>query len=324
MELPAALRHAVDRALEGISLAELTHAAGTLSARYRGEVRDGHLHLSDEQRVLAYLATRLPATYAAIRTSLEETALADPTFAPRRQLDIGAGPGSALWAASECWPELDEALLVEASPVMRSWGEKLSLHNTTVRSEWRQGDRLEDLASLKPYDLVSMAYVLNELPPAMQGPLIERLWALTAGVLVIVEPGTPAGWSRLMEARARLLAAGAHLLAPCPHAEACPLLAPDWCHFSRKVARSRIHRQAKGADVPWEDEKFCYLAAARHPGQPPAARLIAPPRAGSGRVNLTLCEANGTRCERLFTRRDGALFKAARRLDWGEGLKTPS
>ncbi len=88
MELPSALRGAVDHRLDDVSLSALTEAAATLSARYRGEVQDGRLHLSDGMRVLAYLATRLPATYAAIRTSLAQTALAAPNFTPRSLLDI--------------------------------------------------------------------------------------------------------------------------------------------------------------------------------------------------------------------------------------------
>src|SRR5438128_2033160 len=115
MELPPVLRHAVERALEGVALADLTRAADALSQRYRTEVRDGRLHLSDETAARAYLATRLPATYAATAASLAAVAEARPDFTPRSVLDVGAGPGSALWAAAQCWPTLDDALLVEAS-----------------------------------------------------------------------------------------------------------------------------------------------------------------------------------------------------------------
>ena len=83
-------------------------------------------------------------------------------------------------------------------------------------------------------------------------------------MLIAVEPGNPAGWSRILQVRERLIALGAHIAAPCPHAFACPVVAPDWCH-SRRVARSRMHRRIKFADVPWEDEKFIYLAASREP-----------------------------------------------------------
>lgn len=320
MELPAALRQAVDQALEGVALAELARAAERLSRRYRGEVRDGGFHLSDDLAARAYLATRLPATYAAIRASLAAVTEARPDFAPRTLLDLGAGPGSALWAAADCWPGLEQALLIEGSPAIRRWGETLAA-DLPVAAVWRAADLTGPLPDLPPSDLVTLSYVLDELAPETRERLVERLWAATRDTLVIVEPGTPAGWTRILAARARLIAAGAALLAPCPHALACPLAAPDWCHFSRRVARSRLHRQAKGGEVPWEDEKFLYLAASRQPA--PAAlgaRVIAPPRGASGQVLLKLCQADGTATARRVTRREGALFKMARRLEWGDGL----
>lgn len=320
MELPFALRQAVDRALEGVGLSELTRAADALSRRYRAEVRDGRFHLSDDMAARAYLATRLPATYAAIRAAFAAVAAAQADFAPATLLDVGAGPGSALWAAADCWPGLADAVLIEGSPAIRAWGERLSAQATPTRIEWQAGDVAADLPNLAPRDLVTLAYVLGELAPEARDRLVDRLWTLTAGVLVIVEPGTPAGWTRILAAREWLIAAGARLLAPCPHMAACPLSPPDWCHFARRVARSRLHRQAKGAEVPWEDEKYVYIAAARRAGRPVEARVIAPPRMGSGRISLKLCQRDGTAAERLLTRRDGVAFKTARRLGWGDAL----
>jgi ribosomal protein RSM22 (predicted rRNA methylase) len=320
MELPTALRQGVDRALDGVSLAELSRAAEELSRRYRAELRDGRLHVADDLAARAYLATRLPATYAAIRASLDGVARSRPDFVPATLLDIGAGPGSAAWAAADCWPSVRDALLVEKSGAMRRWGERLLAAAGLAHVAWRAEDLVGGLPDLAPRDLVTSAYVLDELAPAARDALVDRMWALASDVLLIVEPGTPAGWGRILAARARLIAAGAHLLAPCPHAAACPLAAPDWCHFSRRVARSGLHRRAKGAEVPWEDEKFIYLAAARRPGLRPAARVIARPRQGSGQASLKLCRSDGTAGEELRTRRQGAAFKAFRRLDWGDVL----
>ena len=88
MELPSALRAAVDQALEGISTAEIAKAAEALSQRYRSETRDGQYHLGDDPSARAYLAVRLPATYAAIRASMSALAELRPEFAPRTMLDI--------------------------------------------------------------------------------------------------------------------------------------------------------------------------------------------------------------------------------------------
>ena len=56
MELPVLLRQAIDHALEGVSLADLTRAAALLSERYRGEMRDDRWHLSDDLAAIAHLA----------------------------------------------------------------------------------------------------------------------------------------------------------------------------------------------------------------------------------------------------------------------------
>lgn len=320
MELPAPLRQGVDSLLEKVPLPALKQAARTLSERYRAELRDGRLHMGEEMAVKAYLATRLPATYAAVRASLEALADARPDFQPKTLLDIGAGPGTMLWATTDAWPELEQAVLVEASAAVRKVGQSLAAGTIAVRTEWVAGDATIDLDGLKAADLVSIAYVLDEVAPASLPKLVDRLWQLTADTLLVVEPGTPAGWQRILAARQQLIAAGAHVLAPCPHKAPCPLAPPDWCHFSRRVARSRLHRLVKEAEVPWEDEKFIYLAASRQPASARAARVLAPPKGGSGKVVLKLCRPDGSADEQLFSKRDGDVFKAARRVDWGDTL----
>jgi ribosomal protein RSM22 (predicted rRNA methylase) len=136
--------------------------------------------------------------------------------------------------------------------------------------------------------------------------------------MVLVEPGTPAGFERIRLARAALFDAGARAIAPCPHSHACPIVAPDWCHFAVRLARSRDHRLAKQADRSFEDEKFSYLAVSR--GLVPATaapRVIAPPRIGKGDVRLRVCDTPGL-AERRISRRDKLDYKAAKKLGWGD------
>ncbi len=147
-----------------------------------------------------------------------------------------------------------------------------------------------------PFDLVVVGYALTEIADAVLPTLIDALWALTSGALAIVEPGTPRDHARLMAVRERLIALGAAVLAPCPHAAPCPLAAPDWCHFSVRLPRSRAHKLLKGAEAPFEDEKFAYLAVARGGGPSAPARVIAPPRAGKAGISLKLCTDKGI-CE---------------------------
>src|SRR3954470_16515224 len=137
MELPPPLRQAVDRALSGMAAADLATAAAALSQRYRGERRDSSPHVANERDALAYLATRLPATYAAVRASLDVVADARPDFVPTTLLDVGAGPGTVLWAAADCWPEITDATLVEASRVFRACGERLAAEASLPRVSWQ-------------------------------------------------------------------------------------------------------------------------------------------------------------------------------------------
>jgi len=324
MELPASLRAALDTVLDGHAVAGIAAAGSRLSARYRAEVLDGRLHLDTDEAARAYVATRLPATYAAIRRAmdmLQETM--DPlTPAPETLLDVGAGPGTALWAAADTWPELGAATMVEASDPIRRVGQLLAEASGVSHRRWldgRAGD-LVDKAELA--DLVTLAYVLDELREGERDQLVDALWRKARHLLLIVEPGTPAGWRRILAARRRLLAQGANIVAPCPHSQTCPLVGQDWCHFAVRLPRSRIHRLAKGADAPFEDEKFIFLAAARAPAPTAAARILAPPQQGSGKVRLKLCRPDGRADDVLMTRRDGDAFKAARRAFWGDALQT--
>jgi ribosomal protein RSM22 (predicted rRNA methylase) len=320
MDLPPRLRQAIDRALSGIALGELAAASAALSRRYRDERREGRHYVATDNDVLAYIAVRLPATYAAARASFAAVAQARPDFAPTTALDVGAGPGTALWAAADCWPSLAEALLIEASPIFRAYGLRLAADAALPRVAWHIGDVASETIDDTPRDLVTALYVLNELDAAIRPHVLQRLWQATADMLVIVEPGTPAGWERILAARKALIESGANVIAPCPHADACPLQPPDWCHFAERLSRSRLHRQTKGADVPWEDEKFSYVAVSRHPATSAGGRVIARPRGGSGRVTLKLCRSDGSAGEQLFSRRDGALFKRAARCAWGSSL----
>src|SRR6516164_2148192 len=179
MELPPPLRDAVDRVLSGVPLPELAATAAALSRRYRQECRDGKLHVESEQEALAYLAVRLPATYAAVRASFTAVAQARPDFAPKTALDIGAGPGTALWAAADCWPDLADALLIEASPAFRKCGAELARGISLPRVTWRIADVAADAIACAPRDLVTLAYTLNELAAEARQPLLQRLWQAT-------------------------------------------------------------------------------------------------------------------------------------------------
>jgi ribosomal protein RSM22 (predicted rRNA methylase) len=321
-DLPAALRAALDRALEGIPRKGLAERAARTSEAYRaGRPSAGVIREADD--ALAYALTRLPATYAACATVFAEAARMAPRFAPNSLLDAGAGTGAASWAASELWPGLGAITWLDASPPFLALAEQLAAEGPPALKAAEA--RRADLTSPGPWPkahLVAASYALAEIAPNRQTSVIAELWAACEGVLALVEPGTPAGYGRILAARTALIEAGAAILAPCPHAAACPLAGEDWCHFSVRLPRSRDHRVAKGADVPFEDERFSYLVAAR-PGIAAAARrprVLAPPRVSKPGIALKLCGMDGRVESRLISKRDKPAYALARRLGWGDIL----
>src|SRR5262249_5805919 len=131
-------------------------------------------------------------------------------------------------------------------------------------------------------DLVVASYVIGELAPERLRDVADALWSKTRDALVIIEPGTTEGFGRIRELRTHLIARGAYAVAPCPHDGACPIVDPDWCHFSQRLPRSRDHRQVKRASLPFEDEKFSYVVLGREPLRRIEARVLAHPRVTKG------------------------------------------
>ncbi|HYD97880.1 MAG TPA: small ribosomal subunit Rsm22 family protein [Alphaproteobacteria bacterium] len=326
MQLPAALRQAIEARLAGRALGAVRADSAALTGRYRGgrAARPAwQAHVRGAADAEAYIAARLPATYAAAASVLAEVAARLPDFAPASLLDLGAGPGTMLWAAAEAWPGLAGATLLDNNPAFREIGAALAAAGPApafAAADWRPAD-LEGDAALPEADLATAAYVLNELSPAAQARTVAALWRAARGAVVLIEPGTPAGFAHLRAARRQLLDLGARLVAPCPHGADCPLTGEDWCHFSRRVERSRLQRLAKGAAAPFEDEKFAYLAAARVPSPAVAARVLRPPRVEKGAVTLDLCRADGTAGPQAVPRRDKAAYRAAERLGWGDAVE---
>jgi len=183
----------------------------------------------------------------------------------------------------------------------------------------RHGQAHAALADAEAADLVGASYVVGEIAEAERGALTDLMWAKTRDTLVIVEPGTPAGYARIMALRSQLIAAGAHVAAPCPHDGPCPLAAPDWCHFTQRLPRLRAHKHIKGAELPFEDEKFSYVALRRTPAARHPARVLAQPVLSKVEVTAKLCTPEGVLIARL-PRRARADYARARRWRWGDAI----
>jgi ribosomal protein RSM22 (predicted rRNA methylase) len=317
MQLPPALTSAVATLLEGVSRKELARRAQTLSAAYRGGRSSSGI--AEELDIAAYVAARMPATYAACAAVFARAASAMPDFTPHSLLDVGAGPGTAAFAAREAWPSLSAITLLEHNAAFRRVAARLLPAARIIAG---------DLGADKPKsDLLVASYVLAELPEASAGATARHLWESAGQMLVLVEPGTPAGFARIRQARAALIEAGAHVAAPCTHDNVCPIRSvgesrsdqnkgEDWCHFSQRLPRSRDHMQAKGANVPFEDERYSYVVVTREKVTQ-GARILAPPLETKPGLTFKLCDEAGLRAH-FVASRDKDEYRRVKKRGWGD------
>jgi len=147
-------------------------------------------------------------------------------------VELGAGPGTFLWSylarVAGGGAELEA---VERSEAMRATAARLwealpapvaaAAQFRTVAGDWRE--HLDREA-----DVLVFGNVLNEAAE------LDTDWVtrLRCRVLLLIEPGTPAVFHRLLPLREALRAAGWYLQFPCTAPDVCPLQdTTNWCHF---------------------------------------------------------------------------------------------
>ena len=322
VELPAELRLAIESHAAARSQRETKDATDRLSRRYREPSRSwSSPFIRSDREAAAYAAYRLPATYAATVAVLCEVRARCGADPPQNVLDVGGGPGTGVWAAHAVWPGIAGGTVLESNPHMIALGRLLARHSsspTILGARWLQRDVLSpwDVPSV---DGVIVSYLLGELPPQALRQVARQAWDHAVQWCVLIEPGTPAGYGAIREATDELAAIHAPIVAPFPADWPCDENEGDWIHFAQRLARSRRHRAAKGADLAYEDEKYAYVAASRVGAAPIAARVIRHPQIRSGHIRLVLCTSHGVR-DLVVSRSDGEAFQIARRLSWGDAL----
>lgn len=320
--LPPELKGALDAKLQGFSRSDAAQRSQKISNTYRSGGGSGTI--KSEADALAYALARMPATYAAVAASLNALTDIAPSLAPETLLDVGAGPGTASWAAAEAFSSLRDFTLLDANAALSRLALELARDGTRLSDcRYLPGDAAANLVEVSQADLVIASYIIGELSESDQRKLAETMWTKARHALVVIEPGTPAGYGRILALRQQLIALGAYVAAPCPHEKSCPLIAPDWCHFSQRLPRSQAHRQLKGAEVPFEDERFIYVTLTRTPPASRASRVLAPPDISKVEITAKLCTEDGLAITKV-PRRDKAAYASARRWRWGDAVLSES
>jgi ribosomal protein RSM22 (predicted rRNA methylase) len=319
MQLPPQLRHAIELETAQHNLQLLTQAAAELSENYRSQRAARGMFMATAAHRLAYAAVRMPATFAAARSVFTEIRRLMPETRITSLLDLGAGQGTASWAALEVFGEVQQITLVEQDAGWIQTGESLARTAENVvlaHADWVHAN-VRAVASFPAHDLVVSSYALGEIAPKVSREVVHAAWAAARTVIVIIEPGTMRGFELMRLLRDDLIALGGRVIAPCPHQDACPMPTNDWCHFSQRFARSSLHRRLKTGTLGYEDEKFSYTVAAKHLSQPVTARVIRHPLRHAGHTGIRLCTADGLHTITV-TRSDNEHWQRARKIAWGD------
>ena len=281
-----------------------------LSHAYREK---GHIpQLKTDEEIWAYTLARLPATYEVDHEVLQNINNIESV------LDLGCGPGTGSWAAINLFDNLKKLTLVDSSPAMLKMAQLIGDHYQSYEFEYQQ-KRL-DAAEFTPHDLVIFSYSLSELDPKKYEQILSSAWVACNKYLVVIEPGTPIHFKNLLLARDHAVKLGGEIIAPCPHSLQCPMQdTADWCHFSKRLPRNSEHKFIKSATLSYEDEKYSYFIAAKHPEQRSfTQRIIKNPLKRSGHILFDLCTMQGL--QRTTISKKHPEYKKYSKLDWGDGL----
>lgn len=316
MDIPEELKDSINRLLSENKFSDVIENAQTISNRYRKNDGKGKRLLTNESEAVSYAISRMPATYIAVYSAFKQI-LANYNKKITSLLDVGAGTGAGTWAVNEI-KNMSQITCLEREKSMSNIGKQLMKNTVLDNVQWKSYDVLQDEIAEKA-DIVLTSYMINELPEQERKNAVLKLWQATNKLMVVIEPGTPEGFKNILKIRNLIKEQGGYIVAPCCCNGECPIKENDWCAFYARVARSSIHRQAKGGNLGYEDEKFSYIAFSKIPVEITGERILRHPQINSGFVKVKLCTADGIQ-EKTYSKKDGEIYKKIKKLDAGEKI----
>lgn len=316
MEMPAELKTITEKAAEKYQLHALRAVSAGITRNYKNNKGTEPRLMEADVFGAVYSVVRMPATYGAVYSALYHTMECFPMNGQYSLIDVGAGTGAGS-IASAALLDIKSFVCIERENEMRKFGEQYteSYPGTAGKTVWKSCDLQTGLKDSA--DILLSSYVLNEMTEQDRIRTVKDMWEHTDKLLLIVEPGTPQAFLQLKRIRDELLKEGAHIAAPCVHENKCPLSEDDWCHFTVRVQRSKLHRLIKEADVPYEDEKFSYIAFVRDEIIHEESRILRHPQISKGNIGLALCSPNGYESI-VVTKKDKEKFRSARKSCSGD------
>lgn len=317
MEMPPLLKIALENVTNKYKLSDLKETLRNLTDKYMSHERKGDTLLNTDIEAVAYANVRMAATYNVNYFVLKEM-LSKIEDIPRTVIDLGAGTGSASFAANELI-SLNDITCLEKEDAMMKLGKTLTSNaeDTLKEAKWEKFDvtkqKLEKCA-----DLIIASYMINELRKEDRIKVACNLYEKANKVLVIIEPGTKDGFKNIRDIRDALLKKGANIVAPCMHENKCMINEDDWCHFSTRLQRSKTHKYLKDADAAYEDEKYSYIIFSKEKTLKCNMRIMRHPVIEKNSIILTGCTKDGIITNTFYKKDEN--YKSIKKLKCGESF----
>lgn len=317
MKLPDELNIAIENCIASdISFDIVNSKAKNISQRYRENDNSGERLLTENEEAIAYAISRMPATYGAIYSALSSIEEKND-FSFEKIYDIGAGTGAGTWATREIFGD-KKFFCFEREDAMINIGKSLMKDSFGDLVYWNKFDVIND-ELVGSADLSIISYMINELSKEKVEKVIDKVWKATDKVLAIIEPGTPRGFDNIKFVREYLLSKGGYIVSPCSHSGKCEISLDDWCAFSCRVQRTKMHKILKDGDAPYEDEKFSYIVFSKLPAKQVNARILRHPIINKGYSEFKVCSKDGIKDIKL-SKKNGDIYKISKKKSAGDSL----
>jgi len=276
--------------------------------------------------VLAYLSLRFPATYAQIASALGKIKERLPEWKPQSVLDIGCGPGTGLFAAHTAFPSITRATAIDREDTFLTIGETLARETSlSIDISWKKqtvSQWIADAGTIR-YDLIIIANVINELPAPVVHDLLSKLAALSDGIVLLLEPGTPHGF-KMIQSAAEKITKYRPLVAPYINGKL--VQSHDyWVHFPQRFIRPEFQRtvrqKMRDSDLmasDWEETKYSFVAFGEiTPAVHPYAVSVGAPEIYHGYLTVRLLTDSGIETVKVM-KRHKEQYRFAKNLAWGD------
>lgn len=331
--LPDGISTAIAEILSQAENKQWIKSAKELHERYMTRENETHeSFIQNPSDVLAYLGMRSPATYAQIYGAGLQVQELYPSWNPTSLLDIGGGPGTAIWAAKTLWPTLKKATSIDHERYFQFIGKEIAAKSSLdIEVTWQYKDLRNNLDKndARNYDVVIIANVLNELSPSEREHLVTQAYNRCQGIFLIIEPGTPLGFD-VIQTTAEVFAHKDELIAP---------YIPNsfvqsheyWIHFTQRFIRPefqrRIRQQMRNSPLmasDWEEAKYSYVAFSKIPTKQNIwGRIVSPIAKQKGFVEIPVLTEKEVIKVKVMKRHKKE-YAFAKNLVWGDIIRNRS